>query len=126
MANSGDPDQMPQNVASDLGLHSSLMPACPNTSGKYGDIIRQAPEICRLFFLLSMQDIIISRQHFDFFSYFSHRKGFHISCKLFPMETIGMKCQILFSGKNKKNVINLSSAEFAQRVAKVNKVVCCI
>ena len=24
-----------------------------------------------------------------------------------------MKCQILFSGKNKKNVSNLSSAEFA-------------
>ena len=23
-----------------------------------------------------------------------------------------MKCQILFSGKNKKNLINLSSAEF--------------
>ena len=31
-----------------------------------------------------------------------------------------MKCQILFSGKNKKNVINLSSAENAQRVVKVN------
>ena len=29
-----------------------------------------------------------------------------------------MKCQILFSGKNKKN-INLSSAEFVQRVVKV-------
>ena len=27
-----------------------------------------------------------------------------------------MKCQILFSGKNKKNIINLSSAENAQRV----------
>ena len=32
-----------------------------------------------------------------------------------------MKCQILFSGKNKKNnIINLSSAEYAQRVGKVN------
>ena len=31
-----------------------------------------------------------------------------------------MKCQILFSGKNKKNIINLSSAENAQRVVKVN------
>ena len=30
-----------------------------------------------------------------------------------------MKCQILFFGKNKKN-INLSSAENAQRVVKVN------
>ena len=30
-----------------------------------------------------------------------------------------MKCQIQFSGKNKKNIINLSSAENAQRVVKV-------
>ena len=30
-----------------------------------------------------------------------------------------MKCQILFSGKNKKNIVNLSSAEYAQRVVKV-------
>ena len=30
-----------------------------------------------------------------------------------------MKCQILFSGKNKKNIINLSSAENAQRVVKI-------
>ena len=29
-----------------------------------------------------------------------------------------MECQILISGKNKKNM-NLSSAEFAQRVVKV-------
>ena len=34
-------------------------------------------------------------------------------------ETICMKCQILFTGKNKKNIINLSSAEYAQRVVKV-------
>ena len=34
-----------------------------------------------------------------------------------------MKCQILFSGKNKKNIINLPSAENAQRVVKVNKVI---
>ena len=30
-----------------------------------------------------------------------------------------MKCQILFFWKNKKNIINLSSAENAQRVVKV-------
>ena len=30
-----------------------------------------------------------------------------------------MKCQNLFSGKNKKNIINLSSAELAQGVVKV-------
>ena len=32
-----------------------------------------------------------------------------------------MKCQILFSGKNKKNIISLSSAENAQRVVKVKE-----
>ena len=31
-----------------------------------------------------------------------------------------MKCKILFFGKNKKNTINLSSAENAQRLVKVN------
>ena len=30
-----------------------------------------------------------------------------------------MKCQNLFSGKNKQNINNLSSAEFAQRVVKL-------
>ena len=63
-----------------------------------------------------------------YFSYFSQKIGFDISCKLSlggslhemsnPIlkkseETVCMKCQILFSGKNKKNIINLSSAEFA-------------
>ena len=33
-----------------------------------------------------------------------------------------MKCLILFSGKNKKNIINLSSAENALRVMKVKKI----
>ena len=31
-----------------------------------------------------------------------------------------MNCQILFSGKNKKTITNLSSAELAQRVVKIN------
>ena len=39
-----------------------------------------------------------------YFSYFSQKTAFDISCKLSPMETICMKCQILFSGKNKKNI----------------------
>ena len=54
-----------------------------------------------------------------YFSYFSQKTGYDISCKLSPKETICMKCQILFSGKNKKNIINLSSAENAKRVVKV-------
>ena len=32
-----------------------------------------------------------------------------------------MKGQSLFSGKNKKNIIDLSAAESAERVVKVNK-----
>ena len=31
-----------------------------------------------------------------------------------------MKCQLLFYGKNMKNIITLSSAELALRVVKVN------
>ena len=35
-------------------------------------------------------------------SYFSQKKGFYILCKLPPLETICMKCQILFPGKIRK------------------------
>ena len=38
------------------------------------------------------------------------------------METICMTFQILFSGKNKKNIINFLSAEFVQRVKKLTKI----
>ena len=41
-----------------------------------------------------------------------------------PLETICMECQILFSGKNKKNITNLSSAEIAQRELKVKSDTC--
>ena len=78
---------------------------------------------------LSILSKIFGRRHFEIYflyflylkyiSYFSQKTGFDISCKLSPKETICMKCQILFSGKNKKN-INLSSAENSQRVVKVN------
>ena len=42
--------------------------------------------------------------------------------RIAPEETICMKCQSLWSGKNKQN-INLSSAEIAQRAVTV-KLVC--
>ena len=57
------------------------------------------------------------RQTGDLFSYFSYKIGSDTSCKLSPNETICMKCQILFSKNNKKN-ISLSSAEFAKSVIK--------
>ena len=62
---------------------------------------------------------IFSRWYFSYFSYFSQKTGFDILCKLSPIKTICMKCQILFSGENKKTIINLSSAELAQRMVKV-------
>ena len=62
---------------------------------------------------LSTLGKIFSRRHFEIFFLFFPEK-----------ETICMKCQILFSGKNKKNNIILSSAENAQRVVKVNAYLC--
>ena len=43
-----------------------------------------------------------------------------MSCKLSPVETICMECQILFSGKNKKNMTNVLSAEVAKSAVNVN------
>ena len=48
--------------------------------------------------------------------FFSHKMDFDILCK----ETICMKCQSLFTGKNNENV-NLSYAEFVQRVVEIKK-----
>ena len=54
------------------------------------------------------------------FTYFSKKTGLDISCTFF---SIGENLyEILFSGKNKKNIINfLSSAELANRVVKVKE-----
>ena len=38
--------------------------------------------------------------------YFSQKIGIDISCKLSHKETICMTCQILFSWKNKQEIIN--------------------
>ena len=39
MANSVDPDETPRSAASHLGLYSLLRPVCPNTYGKYGNLL---------------------------------------------------------------------------------------
>ena len=74
-----------------------------------------------------------SRQHFEiFFLLFPENWLWHFMQIAFSKDdlhemskhikqTICMKCQSLFSGKNKKNIINLLSAEFAQRVVKVKQ-----
>ena len=59
-----------------------------------------------------------------YFFLFSQKTGLDISCKLSPMETICMKCQILFSWKRKKTKYHLSYAELTQRVVKVNILTC--
>ena len=58
--------------------------------------------------IISTDDIL------KYFSYFSQKTGFDITyilspMALSPMEMICMKCQNLFSGKNKKTIINLLS-----------------
>ena len=56
-----------------------------------------------------------------FFSYLPQETGFDISCKLSPMETICMQCQILFPGKkNKKNISKCRLLKFLPRVLSVN------
>ena len=60
-----------------------------------------------------------SRQYFEtFFSYFFHKIGFDISCKL-SKETICMKCQILFSMKN-KNISKCHLLNFLPSMLSIN------
>ena len=70
---------------------------------------------CNYFLTLTLSTLgkIFSRLHVEIFFHeyrFSH---------FMQIETICMKCQILFSGKNEKNIFSLSSSELAQRVVKV-------
>ena len=54
---------------------------------------------------------IFSRRILQYFSLLPQKTRFDISCNLSPEETICMKCQVRFSGKNIK-----LSAEFAHRL----------
>ena len=49
-----------------------------------------------------------------FFFYFSQKTGSNISCKLSHIETICMKCQSLFSVKNKENISKCHLLNFYQ------------
>ena len=53
-----------------------------------------------------------------FFFFFFRENRYSISCTMSPRKQV-LTCQNLFSGINKKNIINLSSSELAQRVIKV-------
>ena len=67
------------------------------------------------------------KEHFQqttnwwYFSYFSMKTGFYISCKLSSKETICMKWQILFSGKNKKNISKCRLLKILPRVLSVKQ-----
>ena len=60
------------------------------------------------------------------FSYSSHKTGFDISCRLYPLETICMKCQNLFSGpkKEKKIISKYCLLKFLPRVLSVKDNFC--
>ena len=53
-----------------------------------------------------------------YFSYIPQKARVDISCKLSPVETIHMKCQILFSGKNKKKNHQFVVSWFSQESEK--------
>ena len=93
-----------------LDLNNLLLPNPPTTTH---------PARVHFFFFVELK--FFSRRHIGIFLFFlfSPKTGFDNSCKLSPTETICTKCQILLSGKNKKTMINLSSAELAHRVVKV-------
>ena len=52
-----------------------------------------------------------------FFLFFPENRIWHY---MQIVSTICMKCQILFSGRNKKNITIFSAAELAQSLVKVN------
>ena len=83
--------------------------ACRDASNEYPQCMfpwRNKKNIYLLYLDLWHTGKIFSRwQIYGIFSYFSQKTWFDISCKLSPMETISMKCQILFSGqKIRKNI----------------------
>ena len=56
---------------------------------------------------------------FFFFNFFQ-KIGFDISSKLSPRETICMKCQIPFSGENKKNISKCHLLKFLPSMLSIN------
>ena len=73
----------------------------------------------KLYFMLSTLGKNQQTTDRNIFFLFSPRKVLTVHANYLQW-TIFMKCQMLFSGKNAKNIIILSSAELAQRVVKVN------
>ena len=66
---------------------------------------------------LSMLGKYFSRQHLVFLFFSKKNRRRNIMQIVSYNETICIKCQSLFSGRSKKNIVNLPSAELAQRHA---------
>ena len=69
--------------------------------------------------MISMLGKNVTDNILKYFSYFSQEQDCDTLWKLAPLETICLKCQILYFRKNKKN-INLSPAEFAHSMESIN------
>ena len=70
---------------------------------------------------LSTLSKIFSRRHIEIcFLIIPRKQDLIFQANCLHLETMCMKCQILFFGENKKNVTKLSSAELTQRVVKSN------
>ena len=69
---------------------------------------------------LSMLGENFSRRHFEIFLFCFQIIGFDISCKLSPRRQFAWNVEAYFSEKKKKmkNITNLSSAKFAERMVK--------
>ena len=65
--------------------------------------------------LLSLSGLIWQTTKWQYFTYFYQKTGFDISCKLSPM-----KCQILFTMKNKANVSKCYQLKILSRVLIIN------
>ena len=66
-----------------------------------------------------VNDIFPRKQDLTLHANCLHKTGFDIASKLSPLETICMQCQILFSGKNKKNISNCRPMKILPRVLRV-------
>ena len=57
---------------------------------------------------------------FLFVFFFFPETGFGISYEFFPVETVCVRCEDLFSMEDGEGIVDLSSAELAKRVVKIN------
>ena len=65
----------------------------------------------------------ISADNISKYFCFLQKIVFDVSCKLSLLETVCMICKSGIFVKNKKNIVNLSSAGYAQRVVKVEEII---